>query len=440
MKFAAHYRFALSLLLLLAAGLVRAEAEKPDTPILDAALKTAAERKAPILIDFHAPWCYSCYFMAKHVLVGPKWESVEHKTVVVELDADSPEGTYWKTLWGVKALPSYVILKPDGAELGRILAEQTQDEFFAQVDTILKRSSTLDDLKLAATKGKAAGLAATREALDVYHARYDATGLDWYASLPAELRKGYDADKAVDLSLARLELLRASKAQDAQACAAVVPKVLAGDLGCERPYELDRWAGCTESLPVEQRKAVYEQQLPIMQKLVEQRVFGKGPLCADQRSAVLGLYDVYDGLGRKAEGEAVVRKAADATARKAADKLAEDRNAADNWRVYLDVLKANAELDLLYPKLIAAYPDDYVYAYRYGRNLIERGEPAKALPYLEQAATKAYGQNRLAVATQRVKALKALKREPEAKKVVAEALKANGPWFPEDAARLKAQL
>ena len=425
-------------LALLAIGSTHAQGnEKPDTPTLDAALKTAVERKSPVLVDFHAPWCYSCYFMAKHVLVGPKWEAIEHKTVVVELDADSPEGAYWKTLWGVKALPSYVILKPDGAELGRILAEQRQDEFFAQVDEILKRSSTLDDLKAAAAKPN--GLKAAREALDTYHARYDASGLAWYASLPESLRKTYGADAGVSLLLARLELLRASKAVDAQACAAVAPKVLAGDLGCERPYEIGRWDSCTESQPADQRKTVFESQLAPMQKLVDQRVFGKGALCADQRSAVLGLNDVYDGLGRKAEGEVVVRKAADALA-KQSSKFGSDRNLADNWRVYLEVLHDNAGLDALYPKLIAAYPDDYVYAYRYGRNLIERGEPAKALPYLEQAAAKAYGQNRLNVAAQRVKALKALKRDGEAKQVVAEALKANGPWFPEDAAKLKALL
>ena len=61
-------------------------------------------------------------------------------------------------------------------------------------------------------------------------------------------------------------------------------------------------------------------------------------------------------------------------AARAEGKLADDRNAADNWRVFLEVLKDNAALDALYPKLIAAYPDDYVYPFRYGRNLLERGD------------------------------------------------------------------
>ena len=99
-----------------------------------------------------------------------------------------------------------------------------------------------------------------------------------------------------------------------------------------------------------------------------------------------------------------------------------------------------AEVDALMPKLIAAYPDDYVYAYRYGRSLLERKQPAAALPYLEQAAGKTFGVNRLMVATLRVQALLALKRRDDAEKVVAEALQENGPWFPEQAQKLKDAL
>lgn len=442
-------RIVLAVALFLSFGLAQAAADvpaaKPDTPTLDAALKTAAERQAPVLIDFQAPWCYSCYYMAKHVLVGPEWQKIEHKTVVVELDADSPEGAYWKTLWGIKALPSYVILKPGAAagtysELGRILAEQRQDEFFAQVNDILKRSTTLDDLKSAAANGGAAGLAPVRAALAVYRARYDAAGLAWYQSLPADARQRYDADPQVALLIERLKLLQASKAEDAALCATIAPRVLAGELGCERPYEIDRWNACTAASAPAGRKPVWESQLKTMQQLVDTRVFGKGALCADQRSAVLALADVYEGLDRKTEREALLRKAATQVGQRAGGHLAADRNAADNWRVYLEALEDNAALDALYPKLIAAYPDDYVYAFRYGRNLLARGKAAEALPYLEQAAGRAYGQNRLKVAEQRVIALKSLKRDAEARSVVGEALKANGPWFPEDAAKLKAAL
>ena len=108
--------------------------------------------------------------------------------------------------------------------------------------------------------------------------------------------------------------------------------------------------------------------------------------------------------------------------------------------MYLTRAKRMDEVDALMPKLMSAYPDDYVYAYRYGRSLLERGKAAEALPYLEQAAGKAFGVNRLTVATLRVQALLALQRRADAEAVVAETLQQNGPWFPEQAAKLKATL
>src|SRR3546814_6200727 len=70
--------------------------------------------------------------------------------------------------------------------------------------------------------------------------------------------------------------------------------------------------------------------------------------------------------------------------------LKKDRNLDDNLRVYNDQLAAltgnYAAYDALMPRLIAAWPDDYVYASRWGKSLLARGKPAEALPQLEKAA------------------------------------------------------
>jgi len=62
------------------------------------------------------------------------------------------------------------------------------------------------------------------------------------------------------------------------------------------------------------------------------------------------------------------------------------------------------------------------------------------LPWLEQAAPKAYGVNRLSVAQYRADALRKLGRIDDAKQVVADALKANGPFFADEVLKLKAVL
>jgi predicted Zn-dependent protease len=109
-------------------------------------------------------------------------------------------------------------------------------------------------------------------------------------------------------------------------------------------------------------------------------------------------------------------------------------------RYYLDRVSDNGALDALFPKLIATYPDTYDYYYRYGKNLVKRGQAEKALPYLEQAYAKSYGRNRLWVAQWRAQALMELDRGDEARALVAETLQANGPWFEKDMAVLKAVL
>src|SRR5215475_12681934 len=106
-------------------------------PTVDAALAQAQREHVPVFVDFQAQWCYSCYYMATHVLNGPQWEKLGKRTRAIEVDADSPDGAAWMKKLAVKALPSYVVLKPDGSELGRITAEQPPEKFYPALERIL---------------------------------------------------------------------------------------------------------------------------------------------------------------------------------------------------------------------------------------------------------------------------------------------------------------
>jgi tetratricopeptide (TPR) repeat protein len=152
---------------------------------------------------------------------------------------------------------------------------------------------------------------------------------------------------------------------------------------------------------------------------------------------VLALADVDAAAGDAAGEKAILDRAIEMTRGKLGSNVASDRNLADNLRVYLVRARRGDEVDALELKLIAAYPDDYVYSYRHGRNLVETGRAKEALPFLEKAAAKAYGANRLQVATYRAKALIALGRKDEAKKLVDTVLAQEGQTFPEAAARLR---
>lgn len=430
------------ILLCLLLPLAHANTSEPAQSI-DDALKRAQAGHLPVLIDFQAQWCYSCYFMATHVLTGPQWQAVEKRVVFVEADADSPDGASWMQKLGVKALPSYVVLNAEGAEMGRILAEQPREKFYPALNHILGGGDALDSLKLQAAKGS---MPALTDALASYYARDQvAAGLDWYATLPPAQQKAAENDASAKTWVARLEMEKAAKDKNTQQCVAQAKRVLEGEPGCDRYYVVDTLLQCSEKMPDAERKSLLTTQRPALQTLLDKQVFVGTPTCADQRSAVFAAADLNKAIGDSAEEKAVLDRGI-AAARKSLgadlnpDDLKRDRNAADNLRVYLLRADHIAEVDALMPRLIAAYPDDYVYAYRYGRSLLERGKAAEALPYLEQASEKAFGVNRLTVAGLRAKALVALNRRNDAEKVIADALEANGPWFPEAVAKLKATL
>jgi thiol-disulfide isomerase/thioredoxin len=426
----------LKLTLLALAFSSAAFAESPKT--VDDAIAQAKKTHQPVFLDFGAPWCYSCYFMMTHVLNGPQWDKLEARTVVAEVDADSPDGAAWMKKLQVKALPAYIVLNENGDELGRILAEQPREKFYPMVDKILAGSHTLDQLKTSAAKGSADAI---ETVLASYEARKDGQGgLDWYASLPETVHTATAKNATVTLWRDRLELDRALKAKDDTSAVAAAKRALAGNLGCDRPYVVDNLLEASEKMPEGDRKPMLAAQKPALDKLLAEHVFVAKPSCADQRSTVITTADVDAAIGDAKAEAAVLDRGIDATRKYLGDDLKKDRNAADNLRVYLVRAKRTEELDALYPKLIAAYPDDYVYPYRWGRSLVERNKPAEALPLLEKAADKAYGENRLVVATYRVKALKALHREDDAKQVVADALEQTGKWFPEEVEKLKGEL
>jgi len=405
---------------------------------VDDALARARKAHVPVLLDFSAPWCYSCYFMATHVLNGAEWTALEARTVVATVDADSPDGAAWMKKLEIKALPAYVVLNEDGAELGRILAEQPRAKFYPMIERILAGANTLDALKRKAHDGSRDAIA---DVLGAYQAR-DAgkDGLAWYATLPQPVRSKAGKDAAVTLWRDRLVLSQARAAKDDKAAVAAAQRVLGGDIGCDRPYVVDSLLEASEKLPTPERSALLKPQRVALDAMLVRDIYVDKPACADQRSTVVTTADVDAALGDAAAEKAVLDRAiADARTR-LGDDYTKDRNLADNLRVYLVRAKRDAELDTLYPKLIAAYPDDYVYTYRYGRSLLERKRAAEALPWFERAAEKAYGENRLSVAMYRVKALKALKRNDDAAKVVADVLEQNGQWFPEQVAALKAAL
>jgi tetratricopeptide (TPR) repeat protein len=413
----------------------------PDTPAdaVDQALAKARELHRPVLLSFQSVSCDACYYLDQHVRSTPEWSALKGQAVAVELDADSGAGDRRVQQWQVHQLPTTLVLDAQGRELGRLSGVQTHSDYLRDLRDVLARTLPVDDLPGRVTDTRAPAIAAAREYLAALYARDDADrALHWWDGLAATLRQALDHDPQIHQWVLRLRLMQASQLASPAQCVAAAPPVLALDLGCDRPYEVKRTMDCTADLPQAQRQQLLGQQKVQLAQFAYSRAFVGKRSCADGRSAVLAVSELDQMLGYPKAAGAILAAAIDDANHRLRGDLHRDRALADDLRAYLDHAGRLDELDALYPKLIAAFPNDPVYEYRYARSLVSRGHAELALPHFERAVAVAAGRFRLVIAQEWVQVLIKLGRAQQAKGVVDSTLQANGLDFPDQAAKLRA--
>lgn len=419
-------------------------ADSEQAPDFAATLVSAKARNAPVLLDFHAPWCHSCYYMEKHVLTGPEWQTFTKKSLVLPLDTDTPEGAALKARYKLLGVPTYVLVDANGKELGRIVGDMPRSQFYKELSRISQKGGGLEALQAKTLVGGKAGNAAALAALKSYRAAIDGSGgVQWWGSLPEARRAALEAQPRIANELAWLRLIAAAegKTPDAAACARMAPPLLAqGQNSCTFAANLSTVNGCVEGLPEAERRAFLAPYRAPLEALVRAKVIANPPRCSDNRDPVALAVELAELDGQPEAGKALLNEAIAHGQVQLQKGVARDKSIADNQRVFLEQAGRWDELDTLLQQLVAAYPDDYVYANRYARALAARKQHEKALPWFAKAAEKAYGVNRLRNAQEQVKSLLALGQKEQAQQLVAEVLSSNGPWFEEDVAKLKGLL
>lgn len=385
----------------------------------DRAQAEAQSRAArrPLLIEFQAPWCYSCYYMAANVLSKDPFAVAAQGLVLLKEDVDKEEGGTLKAKYAVTALPSFVLVSPKGEVLGRIAGEQTEADFLARLGAMLKVAAP-DPLAEAESRLEQRLLAGE-----------DDKAAKEVSKLPAERLKSLRARRGWNILEARLALARGS----GEKAASALMTLMSQEDGCDAAYDVMHAAKLLESLPAPRRQELLDAERRALESLSVKRLFAPAPVrCADFRSGVEALAQVYSGLGHKDQEAALLKRAA-AFLDGMGLKTGADRNHDDDRRFFLEQAGDDAGLGAFYGELVAAYPSDYVYPYRWARFLLGKGDAAGALAKAEAADKLSYGANRLAVTKVRAKALLALARKDEAAALLKRDIKA-GKAFP-DAAR-----
>lgn len=140
---------ALSLML---SGLLSGAPSKPDPlPFLtdfDAARSLSGYEKRPIYLHLSAEWCEPCKTLREEIYTAPAIQDRLRRFIRVDLDAESERG---KRVWmdyKISALPSALVIRPDGASLDRFRVTGV-----LEVDAL---SKLLDEALLATDAPRAA--------------------------------------------------------------------------------------------------------------------------------------------------------------------------------------------------------------------------------------------------------------------------------------------
>ncbi|MBI5596192.1 MAG: thioredoxin family protein [Elusimicrobia bacterium] len=391
---------------------------------LAAAKKAAAASGKPILVDFQAVWCYSCYFMEQKVLSKDPFKAAAKGLVLVKLDVDTEEGLALKKKLRAGFLPSYVLMDASERELGRIVGEQNEGDFLAQLARLLG-PSVLDP---------AARLTAA----------LDANDLDGATRVRREARgaKVPPSGPAWEKASARLDLASALKRGERAGAVAAFRALMRLGGGCELPYHLFRASDSLDAAAETERREALEAARGPLAGLAESRFFGPPEeRCADARSVLEAPLSVYKRLGLKSEETALLERVlAELGKRLKSAGVGEDRNLDDNYRFFLAQAGRKEELRAHLERLVAAYPNDYVYSYRLAGVLKEAGRTADALASSRTAYNLSYGANRSAVARLRAELLAAGGAAEEARALLRLELKAAKGRFPDEAKALEALL
>lgn len=440
---------------------------------IDQALKVAQAKQEPVFVDFSAVWCHSCHAMDANVLNGEDWNARQSRFVLVRSDADSVNGSSWMAKLHVPALPTYIVLNPDGTERGRLTGEYTRAKFYPALDRLLSGADTLPALKKDAMHGSTE---AVTKVLRAYNDREEApAGMKWYAGLPEAIRKAVndDAMAATQLQIAemnadksaiidRLEAQMNTQMQHgkdkskpaadtgqtrlSQSCRTHAQKALTGTLSLDDRVDVMQtllgW--CSGDLSPAQKKALAQAQLPALKVLRDSQIPTTGPGALRGVTYTLAAY--YKALGDSANEQATYQRAI-AIGRKTLDDghggFDVKRNQAlaevlDEFLRQYGSPSEKGEDIALQKAMVEAYPDNAFYQTEYGSSLLKQGQAAAALPYLQRGADNASAQDKLSYTHSLAKALVALNRRPEAEKVFNAALKTAEKQFPKQTRMLVA--
>jgi tetratricopeptide (TPR) repeat protein len=106
---------------------------------LDEAKDRARELDTVIVLDVTAKWCPACHELERNFWNSRRGLKTSQKYVVMQVDYDTESGQELVKRYNVLHLPTNLVIKPEGMELGRIVGFEDAGAFADELEKITSR-------------------------------------------------------------------------------------------------------------------------------------------------------------------------------------------------------------------------------------------------------------------------------------------------------------
>lgn len=112
------------------------------------ALAAGKRENKPVFIDFYAMWCGPCLAMAKEVFTLREAGDYFNKNFVcIKFDTEKGEGPGLAKKYGIKSLPTFLVLAPDGSVIQQLSGSDDLEGLIARVNFAIDGGKLLADLE-----------------------------------------------------------------------------------------------------------------------------------------------------------------------------------------------------------------------------------------------------------------------------------------------------
>lgn len=403
---------------------LREDGKKNQAQIENATMMNESGTTAPAVISgrprlliFTAPWCPACIRMESETYNQKAFQSAAKNVQVEKHNIDLPENYALSEQYQIKAIPTLILLNEKGEQIGRWL-DYTKSEILAkEISSALKnKDNTLQAIEIKANqKDQNAIHDLAVSASKNYNCE---EAIKWWSA--------YEGFESTNVRVAIQVECADMKAQEENKDAEYISKLESGILLTTSKYDQMRW-----TLNWIEKKKYLKQMTPEMkakaiaianqlQEILKSKNniqdffkdtsierptdFEKEEILALQRKA----YNLADQLDHQKKTESTLFNLLQSR-KFSVDKPGQMLNAMG----YYSEIERKDKLEEFYKKLIAKYPNTYVYYNKLSNFYLKNKNNVEALKYADMALQKAEG-NEPQLRFQKAKILKEMDKKTEA--------------------------